>query len=244
MLKVAICDDSQGYIDYLEKLLRQMAIENIELSEYTSGQALLEDSDKMHDVIILDICLGDARGNEIAEKIRKVNRSAVLTLCSGLVQPTDQALEVDAYRYLLKNDPDDKIRRVLRETFEEAERRFEKEYLLARMKKDQVRVRISDILYISKIKYGSEFHMAVEEPYFAGEQLTTKRLLQDLYEQLKDNGFEYANSSYIVNYRWVGRLEKDHVRFSNGTSLPVSRNSRKRFEERWADTLIGKYPNL
>lgn len=244
MLKVAICDDAQSYIRYLENLIRQTGIKNMKLFEYTSGKQILHDLDQMHDIIILDIQLGDLDGNRVAEKIREANKFAVLALCSGVAYPTEKAFAVDAYRYLIKSNPDTKTIKVLKEIFDEAERRFTSKYLMAKAKDAQIRIKISNILYISKLKYGIEIHMATEEPYYAGKQLTMKCLLGDMYERLKDEGFEYAHSSYIVNCRWVGELEKDCLRFINGDSLPISRNMRKRFTDKMAGTLAGKYSDF
>lgn len=241
MYKVAICDDSQSYILYLKNLIIQMGVQNLEISEYTSGKQLLQNLSQMHDIIILDIQLGDSNGNQVAAKVRKVNKNAVLVLCSGVMQPTPMAFVVDAYRYLIKSDSDAKTKRVLKEIFDEADRRFARDFLLVTVENAQARVRIDDIMYISKIKYGSELHMDPRLPYFTGKQVTVKKHLDELYETMKSYGFEYAHSSYIVNCRWVRELQKDRVMLFNDESLPVSRNMRKRFAGSLAGSLAEKY---
>lgn len=241
MHKVAICDDYQGYIRNLEKRIARLGVGNLEVCSYTSGRQLLRDLDRMHDIIILDIQLGDSDGKEVAKKIRKVNKNAVLVLCSGVEQPTPEAFVVNAYRYIIKSDPDEVTDRVLKETFEEADRRFAQKCMLADVDDTQVRVNIKDIMYISKLKYGSEIHMDPGEPFFQGKQVTVKRHLTELYESMKDYGFEYAHNSYIVNCRWVSDTQKDCLRLLNGEILNVSRNKRKQFMERMAGSLAEKY---
>ena len=241
MLKIAICDDSKSYIRYIKNLITQTETGNMEISEYTSGKQLLQNLSQMHDVIILDIQLGDSNGNQVAAKIRNVNKKAVLVLCSGVVQPTPVAFVVDAYRYLIKSDSEIRTKRALQEIFAEAKRRFACDCLLAGTGDSQVRIKIDDIMYISKMKYGSEIHVNTETAGLAGRKLTSKSHLSDLYENLKNYGFEYAHSSYIVNFRWVYEMRKDDIRLYNNEILPVSRNRKKKFAGGMAGSLAGKY---
>lgn len=242
MYKVAICDDSLSYIAFMKKMLTQIVNENMDIYEYTSGKQLLQDLDRMHDIIILDIQLGDSDGNQVAKKIREVNKYAVLALCSGVVQPTPMAFEVDAYRYLLKCDSDTKTKEVLGEVLDEADRRFHRDYMKVNTVDSQLRVKIADIMYISKLKYGSEFHMRTDVKMYTGERLVSPKCLKDLYETMRSNGFEYAHSSYIVNCRWVDKIIKDDIRLFNGELLAVSRARKKQFFSRMADSVANKYP--
>lgn len=241
MFKIAICDDSQSYIKYIKNLILQISPGNMEIYEYTSGKRLIEDARRMHNIIILDIQLKDYNGNYVAQKIRVVNKEAVLVLCSGVMQPTPKAFEVDAYRYILKSEPEVKTIKVLKEAFDEAERRFTQEIMMVELEDSYVTVKIDSIMYISKLKRKSEIHIAPGRSYYGEGQLTSRIHLNMLYERLKDYGFEYAHSSYIVNYRWVSELMKDNLRLYDGTILTVSRNKKRQFAERLATSLAGKY---
>jgi len=79
------------------------------------------------------------------------------------------------------------------------------------------------------VKYGFESHV------------TSKKKLAELYEQLKDYGFEYAHNSYIVNLRYIKRRIPGELELTDGTILTVSRSKEKRLREAMTRFVAQKY---
>ena len=61
------------------------------------------------------------------------------------------------------------------------------------------------------------------------------------YEELKNQSFEYAHNSYIVNFKAIIGIKNDVITLEDLTTLNISRSKRKIFHSRFADYLGGKY---
>ena len=70
MFNIAICDDDTFFIDYIEKVIVEVngSDKDINFYEYTKGKSFLWDvEDGMDiDLLILDIKLDDAMGDQVA----------------------------------------------------------------------------------------------------------------------------------------------------------------------------------
>ena len=74
MLHIAICDDEQSFVDHLNGLIRQYAVENseeIKVTPFYDGLDLIEKYDPTIDLIFLDIQMKLVDGLRTAEKIRQ-----------------------------------------------------------------------------------------------------------------------------------------------------------------------------
>ena len=60
-------------------------------------------------------------------------------------------------------------------------------------------------------------------------------------EELKNQSFEYAHNSYIVNFKAIIGIKNDVITLEDLTTLNISRSKRKIFHSRFADYLGGKY---
>ncbi|MCM1287777.1 MAG: LytTR family transcriptional regulator [Clostridium sp.] len=97
------------------------------------------------------------------------------------------------------------------------------------------RLYTKDILFISRNKDKSRVHVIEEAIHFGFEKkVSCKMRLDEVYEILKDYGFEYAHNSYLVNLRYVIRKTNMELELIDGTHLSIARTKEKNF----ADALV------
>ena len=81
MIKVAVVDDEQKELEtlcaFFQKLQAEVC-EEIAVSTFTSGEALLAEYDHSFDLICLDIDMGGKTGMETAREIRRKDKTPVL----------------------------------------------------------------------------------------------------------------------------------------------------------------------
>ena len=209
MYRLAICDDEQADVVYLQSLLEKWA-ENtrtaLKIESYPSAEAFLfqYEEDKAFDLLLLDIEMGEMSGVELARKIRQENRVVQIIFITGYME---------ALHYLLKPVTAEKLYAVLDRA---AERLKAKEKALCLALPGMVaRVPFHEIRYLE-----------VQRNYVTvqgAEAYTVKKTLSELEEEL-DESFCRTGRSYIVNLRFVKKITRTQVILKDGKELPLSRN--------------------
>lgn len=246
MLKIAICDDDNIYVQYMEKMLIKSGLnkETTEFHLYNSGPALLSDceTDNEFDALFLDIQMNGMDGNETAKYFRERYQNTILIFCSGVYQPTVESFKVAPFRYLLKQFTDEVMLKELSEITEVIKERKKMPYIAGKHGNATIRLKPEDILYISVAKRGSNIFISTEgiKNEF-GEVLGCQDKVSKLFEVLQFYGFAYAHNSYIVNLRYVVSKRQAEVELTNGTILTISRSKERTFRTALAEHLAGKY---
>ena len=107
MLKIAVCDDEQLYLDKTHAMLEQYAAEHdveITAEAISNPSALLDsiEAGERHDIYLLDIYMPGVSGMSVATDLRsKGVRSPIIFLTSS-TEHAVEAFGVDATHYLLK----------------------------------------------------------------------------------------------------------------------------------------------
>ena len=107
-MKIAICDDDNSFLQNVKFLINKIYSNPDKLSiyEYESGeQFLLQFKPQLYDVIILDIEMCGITGLEVAEEIRKIDKSVILAFLTSHQEFATLGYEVNAFRYILKATP-------------------------------------------------------------------------------------------------------------------------------------------
>lgn len=101
-------------------------------------------------------------------------------------------------------------------------------------KNKNIKLKLPDITYIQKQRYGCIIHVTKEksETDYDG-QLFLREKLGIIYQGLKDYGFEYAHSSYLVNICHVDECSRTGLTLDTGVRLDISRSKTKLFNERF-----------
>lgn len=100
-------------------------IRNVMFYKYSSGEELIKSFDEnipFH-LLILDMQMRKLDGDETAREFRKKYPHAVLVFCSGVCNPTVKSFEANAYRYLMKEYDNDRMKKELKTIVEELKRR-------------------------------------------------------------------------------------------------------------------------
>lgn len=104
--EIVVCDDDKEFHVVLEKKIRTYFMKygiDYEIHHYYSGKELLESDIREIKLIFLDIKLAEMNGIEVAAALRKKNPDFVLVFISTLLEYATYGYEVNALRYILKD---------------------------------------------------------------------------------------------------------------------------------------------
>lgn len=233
LLEVAVCDDEKIFRDREKALitdyLSRMGCE-VNMDEYTSGEALLERGTQVakYDIVFLDVNMDKLDGIETARRIRKFSKQNYIVFVTAFVQYAVSGYEVDAIRFILKDDQfelrlqeclDAILQRMIgrrdKQMFAFVEKTFELPY--------------AHLMYVESRLHKLLFHVRGEEQgvYTMYDRLDT------IDDMLREADFCRTHQSYLVNLQYVQNMERYNVHLTDGSSLGISKARYNEAMERW-----------
>lgn len=216
-MRIAIVDDEKIFLSNLKNIIVKSYPEpdKLNISEFGSGEEFLNDFKKsMYDVIILDIEMKKLNGLETAERIRTADSSVIIVFLTSHQEFALQGYEVNAFRYMLKSQPEPMYRRQLNSIFNE----YHQTHLTfpVQTKNTTYNISISDIVFFEVFKRMIVLH-AIDETYeFYGK-------LSEIEKDERLVNFIKPHKSYYVNLTFIDNLEHDFVIMKTKDKIPLSR---------------------
>ena len=217
-MRIAICDDERTYIKKIENDINSLKThENeFEFSEFESGEAFISGFSKdKFDLIILDIEMNDLNGLQTAEFLRQIDKNVILIFMTSYDKFVYQGYEVNAFRYILKNQPEPIYFKQLSDTIQEYYRN--KKYIKVVDNDIEKELLTVDILYIEVYSHQIVIHTFNKEYYQKGK-------LSDYEKMLEECLFVRSDKSVLINITNIDYIKKNQVFMKNGKILYVSRN--------------------
>lgn len=217
-MRIAICDDERTYIEKIKNDINSLKThENeFEFSEFESGEAFISEFSKdKYDLIILDIEMKDLNGLQTAEFLRQIDKNVILIFMTSYDKFVYQGYEVNAFRYILKKQPEPIYLKQLSDTIQEYYRN--KKYIKVVDNDIEKELLTVDILYIEVYSHQIVIHTFNKEYYQKGK-------LSDYEKMLEACLFVRSDKSVLINITNIDYIKKNQVFMKNGKILYVSRN--------------------
>lgn len=210
-MKIAICDDQQIFVDRLKNLVTD---EEAEIYVFNSGNELLK-SDINFDIVLLDIEMPGTDGFVTAAELYKLNRKTLLLFITSHSEYSTKGYEFRAFRYVLKSEPDEFVRRNIRDAIDEY-KNYDF-YITVNYKGTIARVLSTQITYIEA--FGHTITIHTEEKEYVGQNK-----FKDICNLLAQHGFVQCHKSYLVNMRCIESIEKNScINITSGVKIPIGR---------------------
>ncbi len=222
-MDILICDDDKIYTDEINKLVKEFMIEhnikaNIDI--FNDGTEALEHCDKLYDIAILDIKIGNIKGTDIASHLKCCNRNTIIIIITANSSFLDEAMDIGIIRYMLK--PLDTER--LYQGLEKAISLIKNNVITFFLKKENkfIKVYTNDIIYVEIINRKTKI-VTISNEYFSEKKI-------DFWdEKLKEPTFFKVHSSFIININYITKYERDLLELNNSYKVPISYRKQKSF---------------
>ena len=119
--KILICDDEEGILIYLKKLLQT---QGYQVETFNAGAALLrrlkEGDPGDADLVLQDVRMPDLDGISVLQEVKKLRPSLPIVIMTafGTIDAAVEAIKLGAYDYVTKPFPKEKILSVLKNALE------------------------------------------------------------------------------------------------------------------------------
>ena len=223
MIRIALCDDEQKMLDEVSQHIKRYAEkkndQTLEIVSFGSARELRNamDEEKIFDVFILDVYIGEEMGTDLAKNIRKRGIESPIVFLTTSVEHAPQGYETGTLRYLIKPLDSNKFYEAMEAAIQQAEKILER---LIRVKTENgiESINANHIMY-------SEAHDHYQ--YITmndGGTLKVRATVSELFTTLaKNGGFVRLGSSYIINLRNIKNLSSSEVHLYNNTTIPIPR---------------------
>ncbi|MEN8076904.1 LytTR family DNA-binding domain-containing protein [Clostridioides difficile] len=220
MIKVAICDDEEIFLNDYAKVInniKKLYSYNIEIFKFNSGEELLNFisiNEIKFNIIFLDIIMDKIDGIETAKKIRQIDTMTEIIFLTSSKDYALEGYEVKAYNYIVKSSDfiEYKIYEVIRDLYSRVN-----DFIVINNKSGIERVETNKIVYVESNKRKIIFN-TIENEYEMYEKL------DNIYEKLKQRGFIKVHRSYIVNREFIKKIEAKDIVTTTGEIIPISRS--------------------
>lgn len=229
MLKIAICDDIKEFREDIEKKIQIWSVEkgiNISIRKFDGGAPLLHciSDNGMFDMIFMDVELGEANGMEIAARIREGDYITAIVYVSQYEDYYKEAYNTHPFHFLSKPIKQNRIDEVMNAYMEMKKHNLET--FSFHINKSKYTIWISDILYFNSEK-------RLINIICRNEAFTIYGKLKEIEKQLADKNSKFLriHQSFLVNMRYIREYRYSEVVLSNGETLLISKENRKRVRE-------------
>lgn len=226
MLRIAICDDTAAYGDWLEEFVNKWALErrfNTQVRKFVSGEELLADIEATgyYDVVFMDIDLkGGMNGIHTAERIKEIYKHICLIFISQYDNYYKEVFPIHPFQYLEKAGQ----RGRLAESLDQAVGvyRYTREIYTFQFRGINHSILLYEVLYFAS--QGRVIRVFMEN----GSDYVFYEKLDVLERRLKKSNSQFVriHKSYLINGRQLERYCAKNVKLRNGEILPVSLNRR------------------
>ena len=236
---LAICDDDANHIAYISELLtayRKEKLHSLRFTAFTSGFALLAalDHGEVFDAVFLDVFMRDMNGIDVAKRIRAMNNSMHILFLTSSPLFAVESYSVEATDYLLKPVKKETLFRSMDRVVSRMDITAEHGITVKDTDGRIVKVLWKRLMYVEAMGHYVVLHHA------DGSDTRTFLSFSSLLEQLQSQvDFIQSHRSYIVNLRYVHRVEKRLLVMLNGAQIPLPKSRYQQLSDRFQDIIFG-----
>jgi len=228
MLRIAICDDDERYLNEVKHMLESWfaaASVQFKIDCFDDGDSLIKQYDyTKYDIIFLDIIMPLLNGMDAAKELRDRDKTVKIIFLTSSPEYALQSYSVKATDYCIKPISYEKIKEVM--DYCTSIDRQEPESITLKTKGGYQKIYLHDIEYIEAQNKRVLF-------FFKSDKLI--EVIQPLYtfevELTDSKGFFKCHRSYLVYLPNVDYFSNTEIKTKSGRCIPIARGYGKAFQD-------------
>ncbi len=221
-LKIAICDDEQSQIEYIESILGEWSHNagiKLIISAFSSAESFLfaYEENKDFDILLLDVEMGELSGIDLAKRIRRENNRAEIIFITSHFEFYGEGYEVDALHYLIKPIAGEKLKAVLEKAVDKIS--SEPPHVIITCEGETMKLYETEIIYVESFLHYISIHTKtgdIAREYRIKESISS-------FESKLSADFYRIHRSFLISLKNIVRISRTAVIMENGVELPLAR---------------------
>lgn len=233
MYNIAIVEDNDDDAKLLESHIARISeTEKVtyNVKRFHSAVEFLKEYQPIYAVVLLDVEMPEMNGVEASFEIRKNDKTCSIIFVTNLIQYAQKGYEVDAVAYLLKPVQYFDFALKFKKALDIYALNENKDFSV-KSAKGPCRISTSKLMFVEVVRHRLYYHL-VEETLEVTGTITKAE------EELKAFGFLKCNQCYLINPRFISKIQGFEITVGNSTLL-ISRPRKKAFLEELANWYSG-----
>ncbi len=232
----AVCDDEPEVAKYIADFV-QLFFDNyrirISIDRFSNSKELQERLQKQscYDVLLMDIDMPETNGIDICREFRRNGGNSLVVFISNKEELVFQSFDVQPFRFVRKRRFKEEIYNLCTALMSELEKRIDMSIRIEDIVDGTVvSVAINSLVYVEA--RGKKCMLKSQD-----KTIEVRIQFQQLLKKLNSFSFIQIHRSYLVNPRYIYRINKESVMLDGGEELPISRRRREQIKEeyfRWS----------
>lgn len=185
-INILLCDDDKDFLQRLTEVVTSQPLPpgiSACVTKSAHSSAITDRQLSQYQIMFLDIDMDERSGMDIARRVRELHLDTIIIFVTNYPEFSMEGYEVRAFRYLLKQELQQKLPLYFRDAL--AEIPHDKKELRFSVNAEPYRVAYKDILYLESQQRIVVLH--TENPLQGGDHFYGK--LEDLENELESDGF-------------------------------------------------------
>lgn len=237
-IKIALCDDDVNALPIIagaaDSAFRARGIRP-EITRFTSGKALLEAMEKTRfQIVLLDIEMPEMDGITVGKLIRDRSDNTPIIFVSECESRVFESFLIQPLGFVRKSNFLNDIAAVAELYIKTCVQEQNSEYLEFTTRSGILTLKSKQIRYIEGSRnYQMLYTTSGPEP------IEVKMTMDKLEALTEPQGFIRVHKGYLVNYRYIQRIQSNQLTLQDGTELPIGRSKIAEVKSKYI-SLLGK----
>lgn len=220
-MRIAICDDDINLLPFLRNNIIECFHHyktEVTADSYDKGLDLRQaiNNGTFYDVIFLDIDMPNCDGIDLGKYLIQLLPSAYLIFISNMESQVFRSFTAQPFRFVRKSRFNKEIPEAVNAMLKKI-RAAKSDDIVITYGVQNLRINPARIVYVESRNNNITI-------YTENESYTLRHTLRALEAQLDGYGFIRTHKSFLVNYHYIFRFDKNSVILDNQTEIPLSRN--------------------
>lgn len=235
-MRIAICDDQQEYrkliIQYVQFYFKEHFID-LEYDEFCSGEELLL-SDKIFDIVFLDIEMNELNGIQTTKELNIRNKNTIIFIVTAYQKYLDDAMDLNVFRYI---DKPIQAKRLYNGLDKAIDLINNNEITFKTRNDGIIKTHKNDIICV-EVKRKTVYVNTTEKQYIAREKMDFFK------ETLTASYFAIPHISYVINFNFVKKFQRDKVELKNGQIVSIAPKKQTEIKKKFMQFMGEGYGGL
>lgn len=239
MIKIAVCDDDTIMTEFIgEAVLSEYSkYDNDVTVDNVDNCTMLQTADYHYDIIFLDIDMPDISGFDIAERLNRDSRGALIIFVTSHDELVYSSIKFKPFRFIRKTYLENELPEAAAASAAAIHSSQNSEKLKFRTKNGETELELKKIVFLEIYDHNILVHTADNKTIQCTGNLSAYEQRLSEMSRLSDCEFVRPHKSYLVNCLFIDNVRVNEILLDSGMVVPLSRYRAKDVKTRYLNYL-------